>query len=238
MIDVHESFGSERGETTTMLVNGERLRPDLSGGLFWPRQSVLFVADMHFEKASWYATRGQMLPPYDTAATLNKLAQAVERLAPRMVICLGDSFHDREARLRLDPGDAAAIRGLTRGRDWIWIAGNHDPAPPADLGGEAVETVDLGPLIARHEPLETGAPGEIAGHLHPKAAVRVRGRRLSRRCFVGDGLRAILPSFGAFTGGLDVTDPAYRPLFPEGFQAHLIGGRDIHIVSSRRLAGV
>lgn len=219
-----------------MLVNGERLLPDLTGGLFWPRRSVLFVADMHFEKASWYASRGQLLPPYDTVATLRKLGALIARLAPRIVVCLGDSFHDKEARLRLAAEDAAAIRALTKGRDWFWIAGNHDPAPPADLGGETADTVDLGPLVARHEPLETGAPGEIAGHLHPKAAVRVRGRRLSRRCFVGDGLRAVLPSFGAFTGGLDVTHPAYRPLFPEGFQAHLIGGRSIHIVSSGRLA--
>lgn len=219
-----------------MLVNGERLQPDLSGGLYWPRKSVLFVADMHFEKASWYASRGQLLPPYDTVATVRKLTALIARFAPRIVVCLGDSFHDGEARLRLAPDDAAAIRALTAGRDWIWIAGNHDPAPPPDLGGETADTVDLGPLVARHEPLETGAPGEIAGHLHPKAAVRVRGRRLSRRCFVGDGLRAVLPSFGAFTGGLDVTHPAYRPLFPEGFQAHLIGGRGIHIVSSGRLA--
>ena len=188
------------------------------------------------DRASWYAVRGQMLPPYDTHATLRKLGQALRRLDPRVVICLGDSFHDKDARLRLSPEDAAVIRAMTRERTWYWIAGNHDPAPPADLGGQAIDTVDLGPLIARHEPLATGAPGEIAGHLHPKAAVRVRGRRLSRRCFVGDGLRAVLPAFGAFTGGLDVTDPVWRPLFPEGFQAHLIGGRGIHVVSSGRLA--
>ena len=221
-----------------MYVNGEWLEPDLTGGLYWPDRSVLFVADLHFEKASWFAEAGRLLPPYDTAATLKRLSALLRRFEPKTVVCLGDSFHDRNARGRLNAADAAAIRAMTAAHEWYWIAGNHDPAPPADLGGEAVAVIDFGPLLARHEPTASATPGEIAGHLHPKAAVRVRGRRLSRRCFVGDGLRAILPSFGAFTGGLDVTDPVWRPLFPEGFQAHLIGRRDIHTISSRRLARV
>src|SRR5688572_24584071 len=120
---------------STLLLNGARLIADLSGALFWPERGVLAVADLHLEKGSGFARRGQMLPPYDTRATLDRLAAAIDRVKPTLVICVGDSFHDRDAADRLDPGDRDRIRRLTDICDWIWVAGNHDPAPPADLGG-------------------------------------------------------------------------------------------------------
>ena len=151
--------------------------------LYWPRESALLVADLHLEKASYYATRGQMLPPYDSRATLAALAALVGRFAPRQVIVLGDTLHDRGALGRMDPADLAALRALQAGRDWIWLSGNHDPEPPAALGGTVRAEWLLDGIVLRHAPSQDETRPEIAGHLHPAGKVRGRGRAVRRRCF-------------------------------------------------------
>src|SRR5438552_12370303 len=167
---------------------------DLSGALFWQEQSLLVVSDLHLEKGSSFAARGVLLPPYDTVATLSRLAAVIARHDPRRVIALGDSFHDRNAHERLSVLDRETLTAMQARRDWIWISGNHDPALPSDLGGVVAGEVAIGRIAFRHEP--TGAFGEISGHLHPKARVPTRGRTVERRCFATDGDRAIMPAFG------------------------------------------
>jgi uncharacterized protein len=221
-----------------VIVNGTRLRPDSSGALYWPDGRALLVADLHLEKGSAFAARGVMLPPYDTRATLARLAEAVGRYRPALVACLGDSFHDGGADQRLSPWEVDEIRRLTGLAEWIWIAGNHDPAPPDGLGGRIEREWRLGPLTLRHEPRPGAAAGEMAGHLHPKAAVSARGKRLVRRCFATDGVRLVMPAFGAYAGGLDVLDAAFRPLFAGRFQAHLLGRDEVYPVSSERLVAI
>jgi len=217
----------------TLDVAGVSLVADLSGALFWESQRLLVVSDLHLEKGSSFAARGVLLPPYDTAATLSRLAAVIARHDPRMVIALGDSFHDRNAHERLSSPDRDAITAMQAGRDWIWIAGNHDPALPSDLGGVVASEVCIGPIAFRHEP--SGAFGEIAGHLHPKARVATRGRSTERRCFASDGERAVMPAFGAYTGGLSIRDEAFTKIFGEpDFMAHVLGDVRLHaIVASR-----
>ena len=206
---------------------------DLSGALFWAEERLLVVSDLHLEKGSSFATRRVLLPPYDTAATLAKLCAVIARHDPRRVISLGDSFHDRDAHQRLDMANRATLTKLQTGRDWIWIAGNHDPALPREIGGTVAKEVRMGPLTFRHEP--TGAHGEIAGHLHPKARVSQRGRSVERRCFASDGLRAVMPSFGAYTGGLSIRDEAFKAIFQtSAFMAHLLGDRQVHRITAAR----
>ena len=221
-----------------MLINGARMLLHATGAMFWPAQALLVVADLHLEKGSAYAARGRFLPPYDTAQTLRRLTRAIDELDPAMVVCLGDSFHDAEAGGRIGSSDIATIADLARGRRWFWVAGNHDPEPPPGLAGEAVDEVRLEQIVLRHQPTERPPAGEVVGHLHPKAAVRLHGRRLTRRCFVGDGLRAVLPAFGAYAGGLDVLDPAFAPVFPAAFDAYLLGRDGVHRYPSRRLGPV
>ena len=206
---------------------------DVSGALFWQEQRLLVVSDLHLEKGSSYARRGVLLPPYDTVATLSRLAAVIARHDPRMVIALGDSFHDRDAHERLSATDREALAAMQARRDWIWISGNHDPALPPDLGGTVANEVAIGPIIFRHEP--TGAAGEIAGHLHPKARVPTRGRSIERRCFVSDGERAVMPAFGAYAGGLSIRDIAFTKIFgAPDFMAHVLGDNRLHnIVASR-----
>jgi len=216
-------------------VNGTTLLADPSGALVWRERATLVVADLHLEKGSAFARRGQPLPPYDTRHTLDRLAQVLRRWQPRRVLCLGDSFHDREAADRLAPADRDRLAGLVRGHDWTWIAGNHDPAPPAALGGRVVAEHVEGALVFRHEAARGAAPGEISGHFHPKAGVSARGRRLVARCFVTDGRRMILPAFGAFAGGLDVLDPAIRSLLARRFQAFLLGPDRLYVFPRERL---
>lgn len=203
--------------------------------LWWPAQRTLIVADLHMEKGSGFAARGELLPPYDTAATLSRLARAIARLEPDRVICLGDSFHDGGAAARLSADDARTISGLTAPRDWIWITGNHDPEPPADWGGRVMDELVDGALVFRHQ-ARPGSIGEISGHFHPKASVSTRARRITARCFVGDGHRLILPAFGAYTGGLDVLDPAISNLLDRGFQVHLLGRNGLHRLPRSSLA--
>ena len=208
---------------------------DCHGALYWPEEGVLVIADLHLEKGSSFAARGVLLPPYDTAATLARLAVVVARFAPRAVIALGDSFHDGQGPARIAPTDRATLAGLQRGRDWIWIAGNHDPDPADGIGGSFGGALAIGALVFRHEP--AGATGEIAGHLHPVARVAGRGRNLRRRCFASDGARLVMPAFGAFAGGLNVRHRAFTDVFgTPAFTAHLLGEGRLYALAAARCA--
>jgi uncharacterized protein len=227
----HDGMPAARGAILDVL--GVSFIADLSGALFWEEQSLLVVSDLHLEKGSSFARRGVLLPPYDSAATLALLGLVVARRNPRMVIALGDSFHDRDAHNRLSTPDREAIVVMQARRDWIWISGNHDPALPSDIGGIVADEVAIGPIAFRHEP--TGAPGEIAGHLHPKARVSTRGRSMERRCFACDGERAVMPAFGAYTGGLSIRDAAFAKIFQTlGFMAHVLGDNRLHSIAASR----
>jgi uncharacterized protein len=218
---------------STVTIADVVLLADLSGALFWEEQRLLVVSDLHLEKGSSFAARGVLLPPYDTVATLSRLAAVIARHDPRMVIALGDSFHDRNAHHRLSQPDREALTAMQVRRDWIWISGNHDPALPSDLGGVVASEVAIGPIAFRHEP--TGASGEIAGHLHPKARVSTRGRSTERRCFASDGERAVMPAFGAYTGGLNIRDAAFAKIFGSpGFLAHVLGDSRMHTIAASR----
>jgi DNA ligase-associated metallophosphoesterase len=216
----------------TLDVAGVSLIADLSGALFWEEERLLVVSDLHLEKGSSFAARGVLLPPYDTVATLGRLGMVIARYDPRSVIALGDSFHDREAHERLSAPDRVALAGLQTRRDWIWISGNHDPVLPSDLGGAVAQEVALGGIVFRHEP--TGAVGEIAGHLHPKARLSTRGRSMERRCFACDGERTVMPAFGAYTGGLSIRDAAFAKIFQAGLTAHVLGDLRLHSIAASR----
>ena len=206
------------------------------GVIWWPDEKLLVVADLHLEKGSALAKRGQLVPPYDTRSTLARLAVAIDRLRPHVVIALGDSFHDPGGARRLDRVDAAALAALQFARSWIWIAGNHDPLGTSDLPGDHLGELVLGPVVFRHEPSQGPARGEIAGHLHPVARVYGKGRSVRRRCFAGDGHRLVLPAFGAYTGGLDVRHEAFAGLFdPATFRAFVLGEGRVYAVGSRAL---
>ncbi|SHG12962.1 putative phosphoesterase [Bradyrhizobium erythrophlei] len=218
---------------SAVIVAGVDFVADLSGALFWEDERLLVVSDLHLEKGSSFAMRGVLLPPYDTIATLGRLGAVLARHDPRMVIALGDSFHDRDAHGRLSAPDRDTIAAFQLRRDWIWISGNHDPALPSDLGGVVATEVAIGPIAFRHEP--TGASGEIAGHLHPKARVSTRGRSMERRCFACDGERAVMPAFGAFAGGLNIRDAAFAKIFQTlGFMAHVLGDNRLHSIAASR----
>jgi hypothetical protein len=213
-------------------VNGETLLLDPAGALWWPGERTLVFADLHFEKGSAYARSGQLLPPYDTRTTLVRMETLVARHMPARVIALGDSFHDRDAANRLDAHEGDILIRLGRSAEWIWIAGNHDPAPPSWLGGKIAEEIAIGGLVFRHEPSLSHAPGEIAGHLHPCKSITQRGRSLRRRCFVSDRTRLVMPAFGAYAGGLDVRDHAIRALFGQTLLAYLLGTRRVYTVAA------
>lgn len=196
---------------------------DPGGALHWPARKLLAVADLHLEKGSSGARRGNLLPPWDTKETLDRLALLLRRYQPEILVALGDSFHDAEGAARLPAGEVARLGTMTAGRRMIWVLGNHDPCAPVGLPGESVAEFSVGALVFRHEAVVGTVAGEISGHFHPKALVPARAADISRPCFVADGRRLILPAFGAFTGGLDVRDPAIARLFRHGGRVFLLG---------------
>jgi DNA ligase-associated metallophosphoesterase len=216
-------------------VHGEVCVLRCSGALWAPEHRTLIASDLHLEKGSAFAVRGQMLPPYDSPATLAKLEAEIEALEPATVVLLGDSFHDAGAVDRLSPDDRARIGRLAAGRDWIWLEGNHDLVALAGaldtLPGRVVTTMTLGALSLIHEPQTGDRPGEIAGHLHPAARVAAYGRGVRRPCFVTDGRRLVMPAFGAFTGGLDVRHAAVAGLFAEPPMAAALGRDKVHALA-------
>lgn len=216
-------------------VNGEAaiLRP--SGALWLEPHQTLVVADLHLEKGSAYAARGQMLPPYDTAETLRRLQGEVSALKPQRLILLGDSLHDGQAEARLASTDVDRIGQLAEGLDLLWVVGNHDADGPRHLPGQTLDEITIGKLILRHEPLPAPQPGEVAGHLHPCAKVVGKGRSVRRRCFATDGQRLILPAFGAYAGGLNLRDGAFSPLFAKPPIAAALGKDLVHLIGWTQL---
>jgi DNA ligase-associated metallophosphoesterase len=218
---------------TALAIAGASFAADPAGVIYWPEQGLLAVADLHLEKGSSFAARGVLLPPYDTAATLARLAALISTYAPRVVVALGDNFHDRRGHARLADTDRAALLNLQCGRDWVWITGNHDPEPAEGIGGRFLSMLKVGAVTFRHQP-EEGACGEIAGHLHPVARVTRRGRSVSRRCFAADGDRLVMPAFGAYAGGLNVRDRAFARVFQTlTFTAHMLGQQRVYAVAAR-----
>ena len=179
--------------------------------LYWPEQGLLAVADLHLEKGSSFAARGVLLPPYDTAATLARLAALIARYAPRVVVALGDSFHDGRGPARLADTDRATLAACNAAATGSGSPATTIPSPPrASAGGffrAQARRAHVPPRAGRE------ASGEIAGHLHPVARVSRRGRAVSRRCFAGDGARLVMPAFGAYAGGLNVRDRAFAHVF-------------------------
>lgn len=191
---------------------GQEMRLGHARALHWPAERALLVADLHLEKASWFAGRGQMLPPYDSRDTLERLADAVKQTGARRVITLGDNFHDDAGALRLDAHCTGMLEALTRALDWVWITGNHDEALPRGFGGTIVPELVIGGIILRHEARPGESAPELSGHFHPKLRISVRNRNIARPCAVlgrgaGGAERMILPAFGSLTGGLDAGHP-------------------------------
>jgi DNA ligase-associated metallophosphoesterase len=186
---------------------------DGSGALYLPATGTLVVADMHLEKSSHFAARGQYLPPYESATTLARLVAVISHFDPRTVVALGDSFHDSKGHIRLHDDNRRAILAMQSGRDWLWIAGNHDPDEVTQTGGIFSEDNQIDGVMLRHIPADDSML-EIAGHLHPVARVVLRGHGIQRRCFIHDDRRVVLPAFGAYTGGMDIRNEQFARLFP------------------------
>lgn len=193
--------------------------------LYWPRHGALIVADLHLEKASWFAALGQPLPPYDSHDTLDRLARLATSTGARAIWCLGDSFHDRDAARRIAPAVAARLAEQARKTDLLWIAGNHDGLSGGAWGGKVADELDVDGIILRHQCVSGETRPEISGHFHPKLRVTIKGRSVARPCFAGDHERLIVPAFGSLAGGLDVQDPAIAANFSgDGYRAMLVAG--------------
>lgn len=230
------AFRRSRCGGCVLTLNGVRVIARVSGALWIPEARTLAAGDLHFEKGSAYGARGQLLPPYDTLATLERLEVEASALKPERLVLMGDSFHDHGAVARLTRMATDRIRALAGGLDLVWLAGNHDPAPPEGLPGSVAQHLEVAGLTLTHEPQDRPAAGEVAGHLHPVATVAGYGARVRRRCFLTDGSRMVLPAFGAYAGGLNVVDPALAGLFQTPPTALILGEDRVHAAGWDRLS--
>lgn len=220
----------------TISVCGKVFRADMSGALYWPGEDALIVADLHLEKGSSYARRGQMLPPYDTRETLRRLAAVIDRYDAATIIALGDSLHDEGAAQRIGLEELEILQIMQEDREWIWVRGNHDPEIGEHLGGTVTGDIEVEGIVLRHEPRPGQITHEIAGHLHPAARLSLHGYTIRRPCFVGNGRRLVLPAFGTFTGGLNILDAAFEPLFGnDGLRVWMLGREGLYPVATRLL---
>lgn len=219
-----------------LAVCGKSFRAHMSGALYWPAEDALIVADLHLEKGSHFAMKGQMLPPYDTRETLQRLAEVIDAYDAATVIALGDSFHDPNALERMDRTDRETLSIMQESCEWIWITGNHDRESPGALGGHVMSELSVGGIRLRHAPSPGACTHEIAGHMHPAARLVMHGTAIRRPCFVGNGRRLVVPAFGTFAGGLNVLDEAYVPLFGnDGISIWMLGQEGLYPVPSRLL---
>jgi DNA ligase-associated metallophosphoesterase len=215
---------------------GKSLFADSTGAIYWPAEQALLVADLQLAKASTHTAAGASLPAYDTRETLIRLAESIDRYQPRCVIALGDSLHDAHAAHRIAPDDLERLSILHEDRQWIWVSGNHNAKNAARLGGRAADEIKLGGITLRHRPITGSITPEIAGSMHPAARLSLYGTPIRRPCFVGNGRRLIMPAFGAFTGGLNVLDDAFLPLFGNGGLAvWMLGQEGLYAVATRLL---
>ncbi|MEM8972579.1 MAG: ligase-associated DNA damage response endonuclease PdeM [Pseudomonadota bacterium] len=233
-----ERFGLSDYGSQTIAICGKAFVADMSGALYWPAEKMLIVADLHLGKGAAFAARGtQMLPPYDTRDTLLRLVRVIDAYDVQTVVALGDSFHDSGSFDLMDQDDRKILAVLQDERDWIWLSGNHDPEISQQAGGKRADVLSIGGIALRHEPRIGPVTHEIAGHLHPAAKVSLYGHTIRRPCFIGNSRRLILPAFGSFTGGLNVLDEAFQPLFGhDGFSIWLLGEDGLYPVATRRLS--
>ena len=188
---------------------GEELALVQGRALFWAREKALLVADLHLEKASFFARHGQMLPPYDSRESLERIALAIRETGARRVFTLGDNFHDGNGAARLEPHARGMLAALTRATDWVWITGNHDRGDGREAPeGTEVAELNVSGLLLRHEARRGETRPELSGHFHPKLRIAVRGRSIVRPCAVASERKLILPAFGSLTGGMNAADPA------------------------------
>ncbi len=217
----------------TVKVNDARITCDCSGAAYWHAEKLLIVADLHLEKSSCFARHGQLLPPYDSERTLKRLKTVVEKYQPQTIIALGDSFHDNQASLQLSETNRQLLEDIITHHEMIWIAGNHDDEK-TEFAGQWTHEIRIGSLLFRHEPLAGTQKGEIAGHLHPALRISRRGMSVRRFCFASDGNRMILPAFGAYAGGLDLTHKAFYNIFDKSaLIACLLGKNTIYPIQKR-----
>jgi hypothetical protein len=230
-------MNKESAHQSALLSIGDlRLTPDISGVLHEPNEKILIVSDLHLEKASSLARRGSLLPPYDTLDTLRRLSLAIDRLRPQTIISLGDTWHDTHGPSRMGDDNSALFAALRKKMDWIFITGNHDPDPPHFSSARVMNEIEIGGVYFRHEPNIKITEPEIAGHLHPAAKIRAKGRSVRRKCFISDSMRCVLPAFGSLTGGLNVLDKAFNPLFPEQkFLTHIVSSDQLFTVGPQSL---
>lgn len=206
-------------------LSNTRLIADISGALFWPEKQTVIFSDLHLEKGSWFAKQNIFLPPYDTLDTLNRVEKVINYFKPSRVISLGDSFHDDTWMERISKDQIAKILNLTNNYEWFWIHGNHDPSGAPSLGGINLNHYLDPPLTFRHEAKQAFADGEVSGHYHPKARIKLNRKSFSARCFISDERRVILPAFGSFTGGLNVMDRTISNFFKDDFKVLLLGSK-------------
>ena len=226
-----ERFGLRDFDNQPIAVCGKAFIGDQSGALYWPSERTLIVADLHLEKASSFAA-------HDTRETLLNLARAIDRYQAEAVIALGNNLHDPDAAERISPDDLDILRLIQEDRGWVWINGNHDPDVAPVLGGHSVDEIVVEGIRLVHRPGPGRVTHEIAAHLHPAARLSMHGHTIRRPCFVGNGRRLVLPAFGALTGGLNVLDQTFLPVFGhDGFAVWMLGDEGLYPVATRQLCG-
>lgn len=188
--------------TASFLFAGETLWLDPRRAVWWPRGSVLLIADLHLGKARMLRERGIPVPEGTTAADLERLSALLAERKPERLLILGDVVHGRP-----EPGQRWfdqwwGFRHRHRQLAIAAVRGNHDRR--LDLGSLGIEdlgiSAELGPFRISHAPVVQASPC-LCGHLHPVAKLRAGRLRARFPCLWLRAELAVLPAFSVLTGG-------------------------------------
>lgn len=217
---------------------GHRMLLDAGGILIWPQQNILIFSDLHLEKGSFLTQFANPLPRFDSQDTIKRMALMIQRYDCEHIVCLGDSLHDGNALARMQPEDLASLNALVKSvAKWTWVLGNHDPDIPPEILGDRAPHLHINNVLLVHEPEDIAAinisvdepeehdekndlnlgrtklDGQIIGHYHPKSSYKLANRKVTGKSFVCTDNMLLMPAFGKYTGGLDIKDDAFLPLF-------------------------
>ena len=189
----------------TVELGGETVWLLASKAIYWPAGKMLIVADIHFGKATAFRSLGVPVPHGTTTQNLLALDDLLRDYPCDEIVFLGDFLHAKAAHAPATLAAMHAWRARCPALRLTLVRGNHDlhaGDPPASLGITMVdEPHRAGPFALCHHPDLASEGYVLAGHVHPVFHLRAAREMLRLPCFLLGPRRAILPSFGAFTGG-------------------------------------
>ena len=213
--------------------NNHKFQISKEGILFWFDKQIAIIADLHLEKGSSFGPSGQFLPPYDSEETLKKIFKTIKNHKIKTIILLGDTFHDKNAFDRMSEKVFILFKSLIEKYKVIFILGNHESKFEIGRINFLNEYV-IDDIHFIHQALPTSI-FQISGHFHPVASVKSSIKKITAKCLLHTNNHIILPSFGQYTGGLNINSPVFKPFVNNDSKIYMLTKKSIYKFTSKEV---